>query len=116
MKLITAIIQPGAEEELKTALSEGGITGLTISQVRGFGVQKGYTEVYRGAKYDAKVLLKSKFEIVCNDDFVTKITDLIIQTVQTGNPGDGKIWVTNVEEVIRISNGVKGKDAVSVVN
>lgn len=113
MKIITAVIQPALEEELKSALSAGDITGLTISSVHGYGQQKGYKEFYRGAVRESKVLLKSKFEIVCNDNFVEPIIDIIINTTRTGEPGDGKIWVTNVEEVIRISNGVKGPEAVS---
>ncbi|MEK6776287.1 MAG: P-II family nitrogen regulator [bacterium] len=111
MKKVEAIIKPFKLEEVKDALNEIGIQGITVSEVKGFGRQKGHTELYRGAEYVVDFLPKIKIEIVMEDDLVMQVVDTIRQTANTGRIGDGKIFVIPVEEVIRIRTGEKGKDA-----
>ena len=110
MKLITAIIKPFKLQEVKEALVEAGIEGLTISEVKGYGRQKGHTEMYRGAEYSVDTLPKIKLEIL-TDDFETVIK-VISESANTGKSGDGKIFVTNVEDVIRIRTGQTGSEAI----
>ncbi|MDG1203500.1 MAG: P-II family nitrogen regulator [SAR86 cluster bacterium] len=110
MKLITAIIKPFKLQEVKEALIEAGIEGLTISEVKGYGRQKGHTEMYRGAEYSVDTLPKIKLEIL-TDDFETVIK-VISESANTGKIGDGKIFVTNVEDVIRIRTGQTGSEAI----
>ena len=110
MKLITAIIKPFKLQEVKEALVEAGIEGLTISEVKGYGRQKGHTEMYRGAEYSVDTLPKIKLEIL-TDDFETVIK-VISESANTGKIGDGKIFVTNVEDVIRIRTGETGNEAI----
>ncbi|MDG1722179.1 MAG: P-II family nitrogen regulator [SAR86 cluster bacterium] len=110
MKLITAIIKPFKLQEVKEALVEAGIEGLTISEVKGYGRQKGHTEMYRGAEYSVDTLPKIKLEIL-TDDFETVIK-VISESANTGKIGDGKIFVTNVEDVIRIRTGQTGSEAI----
>ena len=110
MKLITAIIKPFKLQEVKEALVEAGIEGLTISEVKGYGRQKGHTEMYRGAEYSVDTLPKIKLEIL-TDDFETVIK-VISESANTGKIGDGKIFVTNVEDAIRIRTGQTGSEAI----
>jgi|TARA_B100001093_G_scaffold11310_1_gene10444 nitrogen regulatory protein P-II 2 len=110
MKLITAIIKPFKLQEVKEALVEAGIEGLTISEVKGYGRQKGHTEMYRGAEYSVDTLPKIKLEIL-TDDFETVIK-VISESANTGKIGDGKIFITNVEDVIRIRTGQTGSEAI----
>lgn len=111
MKLIEAIIKPFKLDEVKDALNEIGIEGITVSEVKGFGRQKGHTELYRGAEYVVDFIPKIKMEIIVADDIVSKVVDTIEQAAKTGRIGDGKIFVTPVEEVIRIRTGERGEDA-----
>lgn len=111
MKKIEAIIRPFKLEEVKEVLVEEGIRGLTISEVRGYGRQKGHTETYRGSEYRIEFVPKIKIEVVIEDSKVEKIVDAILKTAKTGQVGDGKIFIYNVEDVVRIRTGESGKDA-----
>lgn len=111
MKLITAIIKPFKLDDVREALSDIGIAGITISEVKGFGRQKGHTELYRGAEYVVDFLPKIKIEIATSDDMVEPVIDAIISVANTGKIGDGKIFVTPLEKVIRIRTGETGADA-----
>ena len=111
MKLIEAIIKPFKLDEVKDALNTLGIEGITVSEVKGFGRQKGHTELYRGAEYVVDFIPKVKLEIAIADDMVAKVVETIEQTAKTGRIGDGKIFVTTVEEVVRIRTGERGEDA-----
>lgn len=111
MKKIEAIIRPFKLEEVKEALVEEGIRGLTISEVRGYGRQKGHTETYRGSEYRIEFVPKIKIEVIVEDSKVEKIVDAILNTGKTGQVGDGKIFIYNVEDVVRIRTGESGKDA-----
>jgi nitrogen regulatory protein P-II 1 len=112
MKKIEAIIKPFKLDEVKEALQGVGIQGLTVAEVKGFGRQKGHTELYRGAEYVVDFLPKVKLDIVVNDDQAQKVVETIQKTASTGKIGDGKIFVTSVEEVIRIRTGETGKNAI----
>ncbi|KFZ30191.1 hypothetical protein IDSA_11565 [Pseudidiomarina salinarum] len=112
MKKIEAIIKPFKLDDVREALSEVGIAGMTVSEVKGFGRQKGHTELYRGAEYMVDFLPKVKLEIVVPDEQVERCIDAIMETAQTGKIGDGKIFVTTVERVIRIRTGEENEDAV----
>jgi nitrogen regulatory protein PII len=112
MKKIEAIIKPFKLDEVREALSELGIMGLTATEVKGFGRQKGHTELYRGAEYVVDFLPKVKLDIVVADEMVDKVIDSITKTAHTGKIGDGKIFVMNVEDAIRIRTGEKGDDAI----
>jgi nitrogen regulatory protein P-II 1 len=111
MKLITAIIRPFKLDEVREALTQAGVSGLTVTEVKGFGRQKGHTELYRGAEYMVDFLPKVKIETVVTDDIVEPILEAIQQVAGTGKTGDGKIFVTAVEQVIRIRTGAIGADA-----
>ena len=111
MKKIEAIIRPLKLQEVKTALVNLGVKGITISEVRGFGRQKGQTEVYRGAKYTVDFLPKLRLVVVVEDEEVDKVVDTLISAAQTGQIGDGKIFVTPVERVLRIRTGEEGAEA-----
>ena len=111
MKLIKAIIKPFKLEEVKEALAEVGIEGMTVSEVKGFGRQKGHTEIYRGSEYTVDFLPKVKIETVVPDDLVSKAVDAIAAAAKTGKIGDGKIFVLNVENAIRIRTDESGSDA-----
>jgi nitrogen regulatory protein PII len=111
VKKIEAIIRPFKLEEVKEALVEIGIRGLTISEVRGYGRQKGHTETYRGSEYRIEFVPKIKIEVVIEDSKVEKIVDAILKTAKTGQVGDGKIFIYNIEDVVRIRTGESGKDA-----
>ena len=112
MKKIEAIIKPFKLDDVREALSDLGITGMTVTEVRGFGRQKGHTELYRGAEYMVDFLPKVKMEIVVPDDLLEPCLDAIIETAQTGKIGDGKIFVYEVERVVRIRTGEENEDAV----
>jgi nitrogen regulatory protein PII len=112
MKLISAIIKPFKLEEVRQALLDYGVEGLTITEVKGFGRQKGHTELYRGAEYTIDTLPKIKLEIIADAEKVTEIVDVISKSANTEKIGDGKIFITNVEEVIRIRTGETGNDAI----
>ncbi|MFN5511759.1 MAG: P-II family nitrogen regulator [Burkholderiales bacterium] len=112
MKQITAIIKPFKLDEVREALAEVGVTGLTVTEVKGFGRQKGHTELYRGAEYVVDFLPKVKVEVVVAESGVESAIDAIVKAAHTGRIGDGKIFVTAVEQVIRIRTGETGADAV----
>ncbi|MGA8010071.1 MAG: P-II family nitrogen regulator [Thiomonas sp.] len=112
MKLITAIIKPFKLDEVREALAEIGVTGLTVTEVKGFGRQKGHTELYRGAEYVVDFLPKVKVEAVIKDDQVEHAIESIVKAARTGKIGDGKIFVTSVEQVLRIRTGETGEVAV----
>ena len=112
MKKIEAIIKPFKLDDVREALSDLGITGMTVTEVRGFGRQKGHTELYRGAEYMVDFLPKVKMEIVVPDDLLEPCLDAIIETAQTGKIGDGKIFVYEVEWVVRIRTGEENEDAI----
>ena len=112
MKKIEAIIKPFKLDEVKEALQEIGLPGITVSEVRGFGRQKGHMELYRGAEYVVDFLPKVKIEVVVNDAMVERITQTIIDSARAGRIGDGKIFITDVSNVIRIRTGEEGDDAI----
>ena len=112
MKLITAIIKPFKLDETREALSALGVSGITVTEVKGFGRQKGHTELYRGAEYVVDFLPKVKIEVVCDDAVVERAVEAIISSARTGRIGDGKIFVSSVEDAIRIRTGERGEDAV----
>ena len=111
MKLIKAILKPFKLEEVKDALAEIGIEGMTVSEVKGFGRQKGHTEIYRGSEYTVDFLPKVKIEVVVGDDVVDKVVETIGEAAKTGKIGDGKIFVIPTEDAIRIRTGEKGDEA-----
>ena len=111
VKLVTAIIKPFKLDDVREALAELGVHGLTVTEVRGFGRQKGQTEIYRGAEYAISFVAKIKLETVVADERVPEIIDAITQTARTGRIGDGKIMVTNVEQMVRIRTGERGEGA-----
>lgn len=112
MKLITAVLKPHMLDPVKEALQSVGVQGMTVSEVKGFGRQGGHTETYRGAEYKVDFVPKLRLEIVVDEADVVKVTDTIRGAAQTGNIGDGKIWVTDVESLVRIRTGDVGIDAV----
>jgi nitrogen regulatory protein PII len=112
MKLITAIVKPFKVDDVKDALKAIGVQGLTVSEARGFGRQGGHTETYRGAEYKIDLVPKVQIEIVADDDSVDGIVDAIQAAASTGKIGDGKIWVTSVDRLVRIRTGEEGTDAV----
>ena len=112
MKKIEAVIKPFKLDEVREALSEVGVSGLTVTEVKGFGRQKGHTELYRGAEYVVDFLPKVKIEIVVPDNSVESAIESIVKAAHTGKIGDGKIFVTNVEQVVRVRTGETGEDAV----
>ena len=112
MKKVEAIIKPFKLDEVKEALNDIGIQGITVSEVKGFGRQKGHTELYRGAEYVVDFLPKIKLEVIVPDDLVPQVVKTVEKSARTGRIGDGKIFVTNVEEVVRIRTGERGVDAI----
>jgi nitrogen regulatory protein PII len=112
MKKIEAIVKPFKMEDVKEALSEIGVEGMTVSEVKGFGRQKGHTEIYRGSEYTVDFLPKVKFEIVLSDDRVQRAVDAIVQAAKTGKIGDGKVFVMTIEEAIRIRTEERGDAAI----
>ena len=111
MKLVTAIVKPFTLEDIKAALERIGVLGMTVSEVQGFGRQKGHTEIYRGAEYSVDFVPKIRVEVVIDDAQVDKTIDVIVEAARTGKIGDGKVWVTPVETVIRVRTGERGVDA-----
>ncbi len=112
MKKIEAVVKPFKTEAVKAALAEIGVEGMTVSEVKGFGRQKGHTEIYRGSEYTVDFLPKVKFEIVIADERVQAAVDAILKSAKTGKIGDGKVFVTEVEQVIRIRTDERGADAI----
>jgi nitrogen regulatory protein P-II 1 len=112
MKKIEAIVKPFRVDDVREALSQIGITGMTVSEVKGFGRQKGHTELYRGAEYVVDFLPKAKLELVVSDTKVEEAIDAIIKAARTGKIGDGKIFVTNAERVVRVRTGEFGEEAI----
>ena len=112
MKLIIAVIKPFKLEEVKEALAEAGIEGMTVTEVKGFGRQKGHTEIYRGSEYTVDFLPKVKIEVAVADDIAGKAVAAIIKSAKTGKIGDGKVFVTSLEEVVRIRTDERGEAAV----
>lgn len=112
MKKVEAIVRHFKLEDIKNALASQGIDGMTITEVRGFGRQKGHTEMYRGTEYAVDFVPKVKVEVVCTDDDLTKVIDTVVGTAQTGQIGDGKIFVTSLEQIVRIRTGEQGPDAI----
>ncbi len=111
-KLVTAVIKPFKVDDVKTALEKLGVHGLTVSEVQGFGRQKGHTEVYRGAEYKVDFVPKIKIEVVVSDESVDELVAAITAAAQTGKIGDGKVWVVPVDSVIRVRTGERGDDAI----
>jgi nitrogen regulatory protein P-II 1 len=112
MKMVEAIVKPFKLDEIKDALTKAGIQGMTVGEVRGFGRQKGHTELYRGAEYSVDFLPKVKIQILVPDEKAAQVVEAIMQGARTGKIGDGKIFVAPVEEVIRIRTGEKGPEAI----
>lgn len=111
MKLVTAIIKPFKMDDVRTALAEVGVQGVTVTEVKGFGRQRGHTELYRGAEYVVDFLPKLKLEVAASSDQVDRIVDAIISAAATGKIGDGKVFVSDLEQVVRIRTGETGTDA-----
>ena len=111
MKIVSAIIKPFRLDDVRSALSDIGINGLTVYEVKGFGRQKGHTELYRGAEYVVDYIPKIKIEVAIDDDLTDQVIDTIIEAARTGKIGDGKIFVTNLENVVRIRTGESGSTA-----
>lgn len=111
MKLVTAIVRPHAVDDIKTALQELGIDGLTLSEVRGYGRQRGHTEVYRGAEYTVEFVPKMCLEVICSDARVDDVVDGIVAAGRSGQVGDGKVFVTDVDRVVRIRTGEENDEA-----
>jgi nitrogen regulatory protein P-II 1 len=112
MILVTAIVKPFALADVKAALERLGVLGMTVSEVQGYGRQKGHTEVYRGAEYNVDFVPKVKLEVVVDDGVADKVVDAIVQAARTGKIGDGKVWTTPVETVVRVRTGERGTDAI----
>ncbi|ABW66362.1 P-II family nitrogen regulator [Desulfosudis oleivorans] len=112
MKKIEAIIKPFRLDDVKTALNEAGVTGMTITEVKGFGRQRGHTEIYRGAEYQVDFIPKIKLEVITDDEMSEKVVSIILEKASSGKIGDGKIFVLPVEGVVRIRTGEKGSAAV----
>ena len=111
MKLITAVIKPFTLEDVKQSLEQVGVYGMTVTEIQGFGQQKGHTEVYRGAEYAVDFVPKVKVEIVVSNEQLDEVVAAIVDTARTGKIGDGKVWVMDVEELVRVRTGERGTDA-----
>lgn len=112
MKLITAVIKPFKLDDVKKALATAGVLGMSVSEIRGFGRQGGHTESYRGTEYKLEFVPKVKVEIVVTDDRAADVVDVVVAAANTGKIGDGKVWTTTVDEIVRIRTGERGADAV----
>ena len=112
MKLVSAIIKPFKLQEVRESLVESGVIGLTVSEVKGYGRQKGHTEMYRGAEYSVDTLPKMRLDILIDDENVGSVIETVTKSASTGKIGDGKIFVTNIEEIVRIRTGETGSDAI----
>lgn len=111
MKLVTAVIKPHKWEDVREALETFGVTGMTVSEVSGYGRQKGHTEVYRGAEYTVDLVPKVKIDVLVSDEDAATVTEVIVKAAQTGKIGDGKVWTVPVEDVARVRTGEHGADA-----
>ena len=112
MRLVTAIVKPFKLDDVKSALTQVGVAGMTITDVRGFGRQGGHTETYRGAEYNIDFVPKVKVEVVVDDDRADVVVDAIVKAAVTGKIGDGKVWVQSIEDLVRIRTGEQGTDAI----
>jgi nitrogen regulatory protein P-II 1 len=112
MKLVTAVVKPFKLDDVKQTLHELGVAGMTVSEVQGHGRQKGHTEVYRGAEYSVDFVPKVRVEVVADDALADKVVDAVVEAARTGKIGDGKVWVTPVDSVVRVRTGERGADAV----
>jgi nitrogen regulatory protein P-II 1 len=112
MKLVTAVVKPFAIEEIKAAVEAAGVLGMTVSEVQGYGRQKGHTEVYRGAEYQVDFIPRMKVEVVVGDESVDRVVDGIVNAARTGKIGDGKVWVTPLLAVVRVRTGERDADAI----
>ncbi len=112
MKLVTAIIKPFKLDDVKTALELHGVEGLTVSEVQGFGRQRGHTEVYRGAEYQVDFVPKVKIEVVVADERSAAVLEALVEAARTGQIGDGKVWITDIEDLARVRTGERGPDAI----
>ena len=111
MKLITAVVKPFRLDEVKDALKGAGVAGITVSEVQGFGRQAGHTEVYRGTEYQVDFVPKVRLELIVDDGEVDRLVEVIVSSARTGKIGDGKIWVSSVDSIVRIRTGERGSDA-----
>jgi len=111
VKMVTAIVKPFVLEDVKTALERLGVLGMTVSEVQGYGRQKGHTEVYRGAEYSVDFVPKVRIDILTADEMADKVVDTVAETARTGKIGDGKVWAVPVETVVRVRTGERGTDA-----
>ena len=111
MKLITAIIKPSTIDDVRHAVEVAGVLGMTVTEVQGYGRQRGHTEVYRGAEYAVDFVPKARIDVVVDDEFVQRVVDAIVGAARTGKIGDGKVWVSPVESVVRIRTGERNHDA-----
>ena len=112
MKLVTAIVKPHKLDDVKNALEAQGVQGMTVSEASGYGRQKGHTEVYRGAEYTSDLVPKVRIEVLIDEADATAVVDAIVRAAQTGRIGDGKVWVSAVEDVVRVRTGEHGPDAI----
>ena len=112
MQLVTAIIKPFKLDDVRDALAQVGVSGITVTEVKGFGRQKGHTELYRGAEYIVDFLPKIKLEIAIGDDLAERVVEAIVTAAKTGKIGDGKVWVNKLEDVVRIRTGESGEQAI----
>jgi nitrogen regulatory protein P-II 1 len=112
MILVTAIVKPFALGDVKNALERLGVLGMTVSEVQGYGRQKGHTEVYRGAEYTVDFVPKVRVEVVVDDEVAEKVLDAVVEAARTGKIGDGKVWTTRVDQVVRVRTGERGTDAI----
>ncbi|MDO5075833.1 P-II family nitrogen regulator [Corynebacterium sp.] len=111
MKLITAVVKPFTLEDVKQALEQVGVCGMTVTEIQGFGQQKGHTEAFRGAEYAIDFVPKVKLEIVVSNEQASEVVNTVVDAARTGKIGDGKVWVTDVEELVRVRTGERGDDA-----
>jgi len=111
MKLVTAIVKPSTIDDVKRAIEGAGVLGLTLTEVQGYGRQRGHTEVYRGAEYTVDFVPKARIDVVVDDEFVERVVDAIVAAARTGKIGDGKVWVVPVDTLLRIRTGERGHDA-----
>jgi len=111
MKLVTAVVKPFKLDDVKAALTEIGLPGITVTEVRGFGRQRGHTEVYRGAEYTVEFVPKVRLEVLTDDDDAKRVHDAIVEAARTGQIGDGKVWISPVEAITRVRTGDMGNDA-----
>jgi nitrogen regulatory protein P-II 1 len=112
MKLITAVVKPHKLDEIKAALEAFGVQGMTVSEASGYGRQRGHTEVYRGAEYTVDLVPKVRLEVIVDDTDVADVVDVIVKSAQTGRIGDGKVWTTPLDDVVRVRTGEHGADAI----